>query len=146
MPVRSIAPADKADWLRLWAEYCAFYRVDLSAAVVETTWSRLMDPDHAVHGLVFDAGGVLGFSHYVLHPYTWGVAPVCYLEDLYVAPEARGRGAGRSLIEALLAKGRERGWARVYWMTEEDNAAARALYDRFTPRDGFVRYLVRLGG
>ena len=144
-PIRGVAAADKVEWLRLWAEYCAFYRTDVPAAATETTWSRLMDPASAVHGLVFEADRVVGFAHYVLHPYTWGPAPVCYLEDLYVAPEARGRGAGRSLIEALLAQARDQGWARVYWMTEENNVAARALYDRFTPRDSFVRYVIRLG-
>jgi hypothetical protein len=38
---------------------------------------------------------------------------------------------------------RAEGWSRLYWMAREDNAAARALYDRFTPADGFVRYLLK---
>jgi ribosomal protein S18 acetylase RimI-like enzyme len=90
------------------------------------------------------SGATVGLANYVLHPYTWGPAQVCYLEDLYVAPEARGAGVGRRLIEHLVEEGRQRGWARVYWHTREDNADARRLYDRFGPADGFVRYTVPL--
>jgi len=90
-----------------------------------------------VHG-----GDTVGLANYVLHPYTWGPAPVCYLEDLFVAPEARGAGVGRRLIEHLVEQARELGWARVYWHTREDNATARRLYDRFGPADGFIRYTV----
>ena len=36
----------------------------------------------------------------------------------------------------------EQGWSRVYWVTKEDNARARRLYDRFAPADGFIRYSV----
>jgi hypothetical protein len=38
---------------------------------------------------------------------------------------------------------RAEGWARLYWMTREDNTAARRLYDRHASADGFVRYVVR---
>lgn len=69
---------------------------------------------------------------------------VCYLEDLFVAPEARGSGAGRALIEGLAALGREHGWRRVYWHTHEDNYRARTLYDRVVPRTDYIRYDIDL--
>ena len=39
---------------------------------------------------------------------------------------------------------RAEGWARLYWMTKEDNVQARRLYDRFAQADGFVRYVIPL--
>jgi GNAT superfamily N-acetyltransferase len=78
-----------------------------------------------------------------VHENTWETQPVCYMEDLYVAPSARGHGIGAALIEWLRNAMRAEGWARVYWMTKEDNVQARKLYDRFSKADGFVRYQVR---
>ena len=66
------------------------------------------------------------------------------LEDLWVDPGARGAGVGRRLIDALIVRGRERGWCRLYWHTEADNTAARTLYDRIVPVTGYVRYDVAL--
>jgi GNAT superfamily N-acetyltransferase len=68
---------------------------------------------------------------------------VCYLEDLFVLESARGRGVGKALIEWLRNAMFAEGWARLYWVTREDNAPARALYDQFTAADGFVRYMLR---
>ncbi|MEO7548500.1 MAG: GNAT family N-acetyltransferase, partial [Ramlibacter sp.] len=68
---------------------------------------------------------------------------VCYLEDLYVLPSARGHGIGKGLIEWLRNAMRAEGWARVYWVTRQDNANARRLYDQFTQADGYVRYVIR---
>jgi len=88
----------------------------------------------------------VGFANFVLHPFTWSELPACLLEDLYVAPAARGRGIGRLLIEHLVERARSEGWARVYWHTRAGNTTARRLYDRFCPADGFVRYTIALEG
>ena len=53
-----------------------------------------------------------------------------YLEDLFTAPEARGHGVGRALINAVGDWAAEHGYARVYWHTHETNATARLLYDK----------------
>lgn len=50
------------------------------------------------------------------------------LEDLVVAPEARGRGVGTRLLEAALALARDQGCRRVTVLTDPDNAPAQALY------------------
>ena len=84
------------------------------------------------------------FAHYILHPHTWSLQPVCYLEDLFVAPEARRLSAGRHLIERLVSMGRDHGWRRVYWHTHDDNLAGRALYDGLTERTDYVRYDIEL--
>jgi GNAT superfamily N-acetyltransferase len=68
------------------------------------------------------------------------VKPNCYLEDLFVDPSARGSGAAKALILAVEEAARAAGAFRLYWHTQEYNAAARSLYDTITPRSSFIVY------
>jgi GNAT superfamily N-acetyltransferase len=139
--IRELAAADRAAWAPLWAGYLEFYKATLSAAVTETTFRRLLDPAEPMFCLVADDGGALiGIVHCVLHRATWTDTDYCYLEDLFVAPQTRGTGAGRALIEAVYARADAHGWSRVYWLTHESNATARALYDRVAANAGFIQY------
>jgi ribosomal protein S18 acetylase RimI-like enzyme len=90
-------------------------------------------------------GAVAGFTVCVLHPGSWTLTPACYLEDLFVDPEARGQGLGRALIDDLVRLGRDNGWSRIYWHTRQSNEAARRLYDKYAEADDFVRYRLFLG-
>ena len=65
--------------------------------------------------------------HYLYHRSTTRIEPVCYLNDLLTAPEERGHGVGRALIEAMYEIARERGCKRVYWMTHTTNTPGRTL-------------------
>ena len=146
--VRPIEQRDRPQWQVLWVGYLNFYEVVLDAATTQALWSRLFDPTSTVHGLVAEGpdGSAIGLCHYILHANTWEIAPVCYLEDLYVHPGERARGVGAALIDDLRARMGREGWSRIYWMTREDNYRARGLYDRFTKRDAFVRYVLRSNG
>ena len=94
-----------------------------------------------MHALVAERGDrLIGATHYLYHRNTWMIAPVCYLQDLFTLPEARGLGVGRALIEAVYEKAREAGSPRVYWTTHETNAQARILYDKIAERSGFIQY------
>ncbi len=113
--MRAITPEDAADWRGLWAGYCAFYETQVSASVTARTFARMIDPAAPLFGRVAELNGrVVGFSISILHDGTWVEAPICYLEDLFVAPEARGQGVGRALIDDLLELGRAAGWSRLY--------------------------------
>ena len=144
--IRDACPADEADWRRLWAGYLAFYRVELTEEVTADVWRRVLDPAAPLFCRVAAAepGGVIGFAVCVMHAGTWSPAPVCYLEDLFVDPAARGAGAGAALIQDLIDRGQREGWRRLYWHTRADNRTARRLYDRFAAADGFVRYDIDL--
>ena len=82
----------------------------------------------------------MGIVHYLFHRSSWTVGNYCYLQDLFVAEEARGRGLGRALIEAVYDKAREAGASRVYWLTHQDNATARRLYDQVADNLGHIQY------
>jgi GNAT superfamily N-acetyltransferase len=140
MIIRDPLPQDEAVWRRLWADYCAFYEVGLSEVVTAHTWQRILDPCSPVFSrLIADKEEIVGFSVNVLHQGTWTLDPICYLEDLFVDPHARGKGAGRLLIRDLLDLARQRGWSRVWWHTRAGNPARR-LYDEFIAADDAVRY------
>jgi len=139
--VRPVTDDDYPQWLGLWAGYLRFYRERLPEEITQATFNRLVDPQGELKGLVAESGGrLLGFAHYLFHPSTWSLTGYCYLEDLFVDPDARGQGAGRALIEGVYAAADEAGPGRVYWMTQEFNADARALYDTLGHRTSFIKY------
>jgi len=141
--IRAATAGDKAAWLALWRGYQTFYEIDLDNKVNDLTWSRLIDPDLPEMGALLAEsadGGVVGLLNFVVHYNTGSEAPVCYLEDLFVDPQARGGGAARGLIEHLSNLGRARGWYRIYWQTARDNTQAQILYNKVAERTGWVRY------
>jgi GNAT superfamily N-acetyltransferase len=141
MIIRAIRPDDRENWQPLWQGYLDFYRAVLSPEVTERTWAALIDGDSAVYGLLAEQDGqLIGFAHLIMHPTTWASSPSCYLEDLYITRSSRGRGVGRQLIEAVYRYADESGAAKVYWLTQEYNAAARSLYDTLAHRTSFVVY------
>ena len=143
--VRAVTAADETRWRHLWDGYCRFYKVELAPDVTRHTWNRLMDPGSPVNAIVAEQRelGVIGLANYVVHENTWETSPVCYLEDLYVEPGVRAGGVGRKLIDWLVDAMAREGWSRLYWLTRENNYRARGLYDKYTPRDPFVRYVVK---
>jgi GNAT superfamily N-acetyltransferase len=142
--IRDVKPSDEAEWRRLWDGYTVFYETTVAPEITSLTWQRILDPNSAVIGRIAEVDGkVIGFSISVLHDGTWVRGLVCYLEDLFVDPASRGKGAGRRLIQDLVDLGRQRNWSSLYWMTRENNPARR-LYDAFAKADDFVRYRLQL--
>lgn len=143
--IRDARPEDEKDFLRLWQGFLDGYGLRLAEGVNAFTWTRLMDPACPMNARLACVDGTpQGFAIHQHHPSTWVMGDDGYLEDLYVAPEARGQGIGRALIEDLIALGRQRGWQRLYWLTEIENGTARKLYDQFATDDGHIRYRMRL--
>jgi len=143
--IRDVQPGDEAAWRNLWGGYLEFYQTSLPEEVTAATWARIVSADPTFQAIVAEVDGeVIGFANVVLHDVTWSDRPAGLLHDLYVRPDVRGSGAGRALIDHVIAQGRREGWNRVYWMTKEDNTTARRLYDTYAPADGFVRYRIGL--
>ena len=137
--VDTLSDADRAAWGRLAAGYKHFYNTPTTEAEFDEAWRRLRAGD-GVHAFGARLDGQLaGIVHYLFHTSTW--APTqCYLQDLYTDEACRGRGVARALIDGVAQAAREAGATRLYWLTQETNQTARALYDRVAQYKGFIRY------
>ncbi len=148
--VRPLQPSDQQAWLPLWEGYNAFYgrqgATALPSHITEATWQRFFNPIEPVFALVAEAQGQLvGTAHYLFHRSTTRIEPVCYLQDLFTAPEIRRSGVGRALIEGVYAQAKLAGACRVYWQTQASNHAGRQLYDKVAAHLGFIVYSCEVG-
>jgi GNAT superfamily N-acetyltransferase len=139
--LREARPADYAAWLPLWHGYLAFYKIELPVCTTYTTWERLLDPDEPMHLRLAQLDGrVVGLVHFIEHRSTGSPYNVIYLQDLYTAPDARGQGVGRALIEHVFAYAQGIHASKVHWLTHEDNTTARRLYDTVAELSPFRQY------
>lgn len=143
--IRPVRRDDFARWLPLWDGYNAFYgrhgETALPREITRLTWERFFDPAEPVHAQVAENDGALiGLAHYLFHRTTTRAEPTCYLNDLFIRDDVRGRGVGRALILAVSVRAADAGCRCVYWQTHETNARAIRLYDRVAERSGFVVY------
>jgi GNAT superfamily N-acetyltransferase len=143
--IRPIARGDYDAWLPLWNGYNAFYgragATALNPLITQTTWERFFDdaePVHALVALVEDR--LVGLTHYLFHRSTTRIELTCYLQDLFTVEAMRGRGVGRALIHGVYDAARAQGVQRVYWQTQDTNAAGRRLYDSVARHAGFIVY------
>ncbi len=146
MRIRPVEQADYAGWRPLWDGYNAFYGragdTALDEAITCQTWDRFFVASDPVKAFVAELDGqIVGLVHLVYHPSTTRQSDVCYLQDLFTSPTARGRGVGRRLIERVYAEAQSKGCSRVYWTTFEDNGRARALYDQVAQYNGAIMYV-----
>ena len=143
--IRQLKETDKDRWLELWAGYLEFYKSNLSPEQTEFTWKRLINNVQKMYGFVAEnESGVIGFTHCLFRPSTWTETDYCYLEDLYVDPNIRGKGVGRALMNRVVELAKEKNSKRVYWTTQEFNKTARVLYDSITSVSEFVQYRLPL--
>ena len=139
--VRPLQADDRARWDELWAGYLQFYQQTLPQSTTDLTWRRLMEGRELWGFAGLDDGGrMVGFVHYHFHLSTWSPVGYCYLEDLFVDPQGRGKHVGRSLIEAVYKAADERGSTRVYWHTENTNARAQILYNQIGYLTPFLQF------
>ena len=145
LTIRAIEEKDKSQWLKLWAGYLEFYKSTISPEQTELTWKRLINNEMKMFGFVAEnEEGVIGFTHCLFRPSTWTETDYCYLEDLFVDSNIRGKGVGRALMEKVIELAKEKKSKRVYWTTQEFNKTARVLYDSITPVSEFVQYRLPL--
>jgi GNAT superfamily N-acetyltransferase len=139
--VREMAFDERAVWEALWDGYLDFYETKLAKETKDVTWARLHNPNEPMFLLAACVDGrVVGIVHFLYHRSCWTGGDYCYLQDLFVTMDARGKGVGEALIQAVENKSRAAGASQVYWLTKEDNFAARTLYDKLASRSGFIQY------
>ena len=142
MKIRQLAKADYEEWRALWVSYLEFYETSLKADVIDESFSRFIDNDQTrQNALVAESRDELvGLVHYIFHLDTWAIQEVCYLQDLFVIPQNRGKKIGQLLIEGVYKRADKYGAPSVYWLTQEFNVPARKLYDRMADLTPFIHY------
>jgi ribosomal protein S18 acetylase RimI-like enzyme len=146
MRIDELAESDFGDCTPLWQAYLTFYKSALPKATTSLTFARLLDPAEPMGGFVArdESGMARGVVHWIDHRSCWTPGDYCYLQDLYVDSDLRGRGVGAALIEAVCSAARLRGCSRVYWITHETNAVAQSLYNKVAERSGFIQFVKEL--
>lgn len=97
--------------------------------------ARLIESGETV--VILGGDGPDGLALLRFRPGLWSDGLECYLAELYVVRERRGRGLGRALMEAAVAEARDRGADHMDLGTSENDRAARRLYESpgFTNRE-----------
>ncbi|MEV3987154.1 GNAT family N-acetyltransferase [Nonomuraea sp. NPDC050227] len=143
--IGKLMPSDRDAWESLFRAYIDFYQRVEPDEMYGRAWQEFQ-ADTRMHafGARLD-GRLVGITHFLVHASTSAPdADVCYLQDLFTAPDVRGKGVGRKLIEAVADWARDGGCSRVYWNTHESNSTARRLYDKVAENRGFIRYQIEL--
>jgi GNAT superfamily N-acetyltransferase len=140
--IRPLVPADRPGWDPLYQGYAAFYGVRQTAAMRDTVWTWLQDPAALQEGLVAETpeGALVGLAHFRPFARPLWATTGGFLDDLFVAPTARGAGVAEALIDELRAIAARRGWSVLRWITAADNIRARKLYDRLATGTTWVTY------
>lgn len=141
--VRPAQTEDRHAFLEMWADFVALAPSEPGdRSMGDRNWARILDADTPLECIVaVDAHGTqLGFVLFLAFPFTWSNGDVCYLQDIYVRAESRGKGVAQAMIDHLHAIGQEAGWFKIFWMTQSDNYPAQRLYEKVAERKDYIRY------
>ena len=129
--IRPARLEETEELLPLMRAYCDFYESSPpDEGVLEMARTLITDPSQGAAFIARQDGRAVGFATL---DWKWSMlkgARLGYLEDLYVLPEARGRGIADALIEVCAERCRELGMPALQWLTQPHNERARAVYDR----------------
>ncbi|TME88117.1 MAG: GNAT family N-acetyltransferase [Chloroflexi bacterium] len=148
MVVRPAEAEDRPQLLELIRGYFAFYRVPFPAGSKVEAMVDLLQRDSTLGvQLVAEEGGRLhGFASLYACLDTLIADRILVMNDLFVDPSSRNRGTGAALFDASLAYASAQGYARLDWVTAEDNRDAQRFYDRHGGRRGpWISYSAAVG-
>ncbi len=151
IPAPHVRPAEAQDgpaFLDMWQDFVSTAPDEPGNHTMgEKNWERIMDPATGLQCIVaVDGDGLpLGFTLFLAFPFTWSRGDACYLQDIFVRADARGKGVAQAMIEHLRQLGLKAGWFKIFWMTQPDNFAAQRLYDKVAKRMDYLRYDLNVG-
>lgn len=135
----SIRPAEPADVSTIW-------RMILDLAEFEKLRDQVKGSEEELHQSLFSEkpvchavvavsdGQTVGYALYFYNYSTFLTRKGLYLEDLYVAPEVRGQGIGKLLLNHIIELARDGGCKRVDWSVLDWNQNAIDFYESMGAR------------
>ena len=131
LSVREITPDDLEQVLRFITDLAVYEREpDAVHATVEDLHAAFFGESPKVFGMLCEHGGKpIGFAVYFFNFSTWLGTHGVYLEDLFVAPQARGMGAGKALLKAVGRVAWESGCGRYEWSVLRWNTPSIEFYE-----------------
>jgi len=130
LEIRQATIADLATIASLFDAYRQFYRQPSDVEGARRFLRDRFERNESIIFLASTASRAIGFTQLYPTFSSGSMRPILVLNDLYVAPEARGRGVGAALLTAAAGYGRQNGAARLSLQTELTNTTAQALYER----------------
>ena len=134
------------EMLPLIRAYCEFYETEPQDEGLREMFRTLItDPSQGAVFIARDGGRAVGFAALGWKWSSLKAARMGYLEDLFVDPEARGKGIADALIDACAARCRELGMPAMAWQTAPDNHRAQQVYNRTGAEfDTYLEYDLKL--
>lgn len=137
---------DFDSWAELYRQYADFYSMSLQDHTLKNVWSWIHDENQEFYCLIArDQGKIVGLAHFrsMLSPLRG--AKVGFLDDLFVAPDHRGKGIVDSLFEGLQQRAKAEAWPFVRWITADDNYRAQGFYKKVSDQTKWVTYQMNTG-
>jgi GNAT superfamily N-acetyltransferase len=145
--IRAVTAEEFPQFEPLFVGYQEFYEVeDIDRDRNRAFFSRFVGgtADGWLLG-AFDGDEPIGFGCFYRHKSSLSATDIVLMNDLYVTEDARGKGAGRALIEAGIELARGWGASHLSWSTAPDNHRAQALYDSFEVEKGtWLEYEIKV--
>ena len=144
--IRPARTEEIEEMLPLIRSYCEFYETEPDDEGLRKMFEILINqPDQGAVFIARDDSRAVGFATL---DWTWSslkAARIGYLEDLFVDPEARGRGIADALIEVCADRCRELGMPAMQWLTAPENQRAQSVYNRMgADADTYLEYDLKL--
>jgi ribosomal protein S18 acetylase RimI-like enzyme len=144
--VRPARTDEIEEMLPLIRAYCEFYETEPDDQGLRSMFKTLIsEPSQGAVIIARDGGKAVGFATLDWKWSSLKAARIGYLEDLFVDPEARGRGIADALIEICAERCRELGMPALEWLTAPDNHRAQKVYNRTGAESGtYMEYDLEL--
>jgi GNAT superfamily N-acetyltransferase len=142
MEIRHAGVDEVEELLPLMRAYCDFYESSPDdEGLREMARALITVPEQGAMFIAREGEVAVGFASLCWKWSSTRGARIGVMEDLFVAPDARGRGIADALIEACAQRCRERGAPTLQWLTAPDNHRAQAVYKRTgAVTQAFVEY------
>jgi len=139
--IRKIKLDDKEEWEVLYRGYADFYKVEMNDKILNTVWEWIHDKNHDVSGLVYIQNNkIVGLAHYRRMPSPLRGKYIGFLDDLFVDPKHRRNGFGEQIIKELNEISKKNNWDLVRWITRDNNAIAKSLYEKLSKKTNWEVY------